>query len=638
MDQWATLNKSLYSFYTGSLSKFKTAGSYKTKKAEVSGGTNSAIKVTTDGKANSGSYKVKVKSTASAAYLTGADISSKTYTSTTDATNSTKIGDMFVDGKTPVGVSTTKESFSVAASVDTKKEDGSYATETRDVKIDIDANTTIADINSQLKNGGITGLVASMEKGKLVFTNTDGMRKNESGEMISNSNYTLKDESTNGILSKLGIELDTSNQVLVKNTVDNTDGKEVYSSSITGKSELKYKTDGVKLAKSSKLLEYINAQTHSNSDSITFKLTVGSTDHDLKIDKNTTVDDFCNMISKESGNTVSAGFDSTNQRFFISTTKTGKDNSFTLTSTDSNAIEALGLGTGSKSKAGTDAVILFNDAEMSSSTNDIKLDALGLTISVQSANKTDATGNIPEDKDLEEISVNVSNDTDTAYKMVKNFIKEYNGIVATLSEKYYADANKYEPLTDDEESELSDSEVEKWNKKVESAALRRDDKIGNILDAMRSDLASSAKIDNGDGTTSNYALSSFGIVTGSWEERGVLHLEGDADDSSYASKTDKLKAALESDPDKVMNTLSEVGKKLYDRMGNMMKSSSLNSSMTLYNDKSMKKQISEYDDDISTLQEKLEDMQDRYYSQFSTMESALSKLNSISSSMGFTQS
>ena len=49
----------------------------------------------------------------------------------------------------------------------------------------------------------------------------------------------------------------------------------------------------------------------------------------------------------------------------------------------------------------------------------------------------------------------------------------------------------------------------------------------------------------------------------------------------------------------------------------------------------MKSHDEGYDKDIKKLEEKLEAMQDKYYKQFSKMEVALSKLNSVSSSLGF---
>ena len=64
-----------------------------------------------------------------------------------------------------------------------------------------------------------------------------------------------------------------------------------------------------------------------------------------------------------------------------------------------------------------------------------------------------------------------------------------------------------------------------------------------------------------------------------------------------------------------------------------MKSSTLSSIYTVYNDKEMASEYSDYTDLITKWEEKLQDKEDYYYSKFSAMETALAKLNSSSSSL-----
>ena len=54
---------------------------------------------------------------------------------------------------------------------------------------------------------------------------------------------------------------------------------------------------------------------------------------------------------------------------------------------------------------------------------------------------------------------------------------------------------------------------------------------------------------------------------------------------------------------------------------------------TIYEDKLMASQYSAYTTKISDAQKALEAAQDKYYKKFSTMETALSKINSSSSSL-----
>jgi flagellar hook-associated protein 2 len=198
---------------------------------------------------------------------------------------------------------------------------------------------------------------------------------------------------------------------------------------------------------------------------------------------------------------------------------------------------------------------------------------------------------------------------------------------------YNADsARDYDMLTDDDKESMSDTEVEEWENKIKASLLRRDDTISSLLTTMRSTLNGSVSYTGTDGVTKNYSLYSFGITTGTWSEYGKLHIYGDSDDSEYSSYDDKLRAAIESNPDALIATLSGLGSNLYKKMQTAMKSSDYSSALTFYNDKQLDTQISNYDDKIDTLTEKMNDAEDRYYTQFANMETALTKLQSTQSS------
>ena len=64
-----------------------------------------------------------------------------------------------------------------------------------------------------------------------------------------------------------------------------------------------------------------------------------------------------------------------------------------------------------------------------------------------------------------------------------------------------------------------------------------------------------------------------------------------------------------------------------------MASSSTSSAFTLYNDKQMEKEYSTYTTKISSKEEEITTWEDYYYKKFSSMESALAKLNQTQSSL-----
>lgn len=279
-------------------------------------------------------------------------------------------------------------------------------------------------------------------------------------------------------------------------------------------------------------------------------------------------------------------------------------------------MEALKLteASGAKLIEATDALIEFNGADFTSDSNTFEVN--GITFDLKGV-----TGD-------NEVSVTISPDVDTTYNRVKEMVKAYNDLIENLNTLYNAKTVKgYEPLTSEQKEAMSDEEVKLWEDKIKGSLLRRDENLRGLTAAMRTALSSTVTVGG-----KKYTLASFGIETSSdYTEYGKLHIRGDADDHAYADKKDKLKKALESDPDLVADVLAGVMKNLYNTMNDKMKGSTLSSALTFYNDKTIKSTIEDYEKKIKTQEEKLNDVEDKYYKQFSTMETMLSKINSQSS-------
>lgn len=108
----------------------------------------------------------------------------------------------------------------------------------------------------------------------------------------------------------------------------------------------------------------------------------------------------------------------------------------------------------------------------------------------------------------------------------------------------------------------------------------------------------------------------------------MLHIDGDADDTTTATKDDKLKSLIASDPEAVTSFFQQFSSKLYDDLFSKMGTSAYSSIYKVYNDKQLKEEATEWDKKIADLEKDLTDMEDRYYQKFSRMETALAKMNS----------
>lgn len=290
-----------------------------------------------------------------------------------------------------------------------------------------------------------------------------------------------------------------------------------------------------------------------------------------------------------------------------------------------NALQLIGdnsgSGTGAVRIQGQDAIVELNGATFTSASNNFQIN--GLTITANQLTGAD-----------EEISITTNTDTQGIYDMIKGFFTEYNTLIKEMDSLYNADSAKgYEPLTDDEKEAMTDKEIEKWEEKIKKALLRRDDTLQSVSISIKNAFQKSYEI-NG----KKYSLSSFGIKTGGYftsgdNEKSIFHIDGDSKDSTSSGNTDKLMAAIASDPDTVCEFFNKLADGVYAELSNKMKGTTLSSAYTVYNDKSMKNEYNEYTKTIKSWEEKIELYEEKYRKQFTAMEKALATLNSNSSSL-----
>ena len=338
-------------------------------------------------------------------------------------------------------------------------------------------------------------------------------------------------------------------------------------------------------------------------------ITNGGKTQSIEITEDTTINDLVKSL-KNAG--INASFDASQKRLFLSSKESGSTNAFTISSEGSVNLNSIGLGTNAKTVAAADAEFEYNGATMTSSSNNVTVNGIKLNLIGTTGSDT--------------ITLNIANDTQAVYDMIKDFVKGYNEVLTEMNEAYHAsNAKGYDPLTDDQKNAMTDEQVENWESKIKDSLLRRDGTLSSLIGSLRNTMSRSVAYDN----KSQY-LASFGIVTTDYTERGLLHINGDKDDQTVSDLDNDLMTALTNDPDKVMTVFTKLAGDLYSDLADKMKSTTMRSALTFYNDKEMKKQVENYQDDIDKLEKKLNDMESRYYKQFTAMEKAMSQMNSQS--------
>lgn len=396
----------------------------------------------------------------------------------------------------------------------------------------------------------------------------------------------------------------------------------------------------------------------------------------VSLTKDSTIQDVVNAL-KDNG--LNASFDANNGRIFVSSKNTGKAADFSLSSATTKLVEKkdadgnvikdsngkpemesvalsaeeqaaskkliglLGLDTDSSNTYGNkaakidgrDAVIALNGVKYTNTTNDFAIN--GLNISVNGV--TDDVAD-PDSTDLSSlndstaITINTATDSQGIYDTVKDFLTEYNNIINEITKLYNADsAGSYEPLTDDEKDQMSDTEIEKWETKIKDSLLRRDSSLSSVMNAMMTSMSQPIEINGKSYSLSSFGIQTLGFLNAAENEQNAYHIDGDEDDENTSGNQDKLMAAITSDPDTVIEFMKQLSTNLYKSIDDQMQSNDLRSRYKIYNDKEMDKQYTNLTKTIKEWESKVSDKEDYYYKQFSNMETALAKLQSQTSSI-----
>lgn len=590
-EAWASLNTKLMDFYKGSLSTFKSISTYNAKAVT---GDLSGVKITAGANAAIGTHKVQVTQTASSQMWTGKKVNKSTYTATSyeNADTSMKLSELKDSAGHDIGASLSGASFTVGTGENAKE-----------VIVSVGMDATVQDaldnINSQLAG---TGVEATFKDGKLALSNVTSTETKETVDGKETTKYEGGESvviTTDDELSAKVFGLKQNEEVTLK--AKSEDEKASGTASTEGFYK-KVETTGSSVTGATKLTDLGIAEgtvIKVNGKDITVSATMTMS----------------GLAKEMAGTGINANYDEKQGRFYLSSKASGVENAFTVEADDAT-LAALGLDLKEGDEgyiAAQDAKVIYNGVEYTQSSNSFAIN--GLTIDATEVGK--------------EQSFNVNNDVDGVYDKIKEFVKSYNSLIEEMNTLYSAERVKdYEPLTDEEKEAMSDDQIEKWEGIIKKSLLRKDDTISSLLSTMRTVLNKQVSVTNADGTTTNYALASFGIETGIYSEKGKLHILGDTDDVTYADKADKLKAALASNPDALAKTFNEIGTELYSRFQSAMKSTEMSSALTFYNDKQIDDELEEFDERIGNLEDKLLKEENKYYEQFAAMEAAMAKLQS----------
>ena len=270
---------------------------------------------------------------------------------------------------------------------------------------------------------------------------------------------------------------------------------------------------------------------------------------------NKTLNDLATAFSN-SGANVQGGYDTVNDSFSLYNKTSGSANKIGLKANNEASVDLLNklhlasydgqtntLGneisftkdTLTEAAVGTNAKATIDGKTYESDTNKLNVANVIYNFNGVSAKNADGT--------YQASTISVSQDTDKIVDNVKKFVETYNTLIDSLNTKYREEKNTdYKPLTKKQESEMTESQINKWNEKAKSGLLYHDNNIYSIISDMREALytevdAVDTVLTDARGNKYSYnSMSSIGITSST--NQGHITLD-----------EEKLKKALTEDPD-----------------------------------------------------------------------------------------
>ncbi|MDR9853365.1 flagellar filament capping protein FliD [Paenibacillus sp. VCA1] len=358
-----------------------------------------------------------------------------------------------------------------------------------------------------------------------------------------------------------------------------------------------------------------SSDTVNVSGTVTIEGALGSTDVTFTSGQST-IDSIMKDINSKSALTgVTASFDQSSGRLFLTSTSTGAKSKVNVTGAEFSSLFNL-TGT---SASGKDAEYTVNGTKITASSNNVTIGGAQVMLS-----------------GIGTASIGSKADRSSIIDDIKKFVEQYNSLIDTFYKAYTTKQNRnYEPLTDEQRDAMSESQIEKWEKTAREGTLYNDSILKDSLSNMRQALNMPLNVPKGQISM----LSEIGItVKSDWRENGKLEIDEAKLEAAINTNFDQVKQLFvmsSSGPEVAGKSNLGIADRLYnivnDQMDAIKKKIGLGSIDAL-DDSVMGKQLKELSEQEAKWKSKLQDIEDRYYKQFSAMEQAIQKLNSQQSS------
>ncbi|KEF40307.1 flagellar capping protein [Schinkia azotoformans MEV2011] len=360
--------------------------------------------------------------------------------------------------------------------------------------------------------------------------------------------------------------------------------------------------------------------------SVTSQTSKGEVKENFLIQSSETLNQVINRVNASNAG-VSMLYDSASDKISLMRKETGN---FGGTSEDDMTVSgSLGsslllndddiTNNGAKKQKGTNAEFTINGLTTSRSSNTFDMNGVTITLKKEGPGET--------------ATLAINNDSNIVFDNIKSFVDKYNELIDKINKKVSEERYRsYTPLTDGQREQLSDKQQEQWEEKAKSGLLRRDSILTGALSSMRQDFYS--PVSNNQTDPLYRQLTSIGITTtANYLEGGKLEINEAKLKEAINNNPEAVEALFRGGGDSSVESEKGIVHRLYESVnGTMDKLKARAGNAFSTNEQfTIGKSLKSVDDQIDSFEDRLKQIEDRYWRQFTAMEKAIQRANSQSS-------
>lgn len=342
---------------------------------------------------------------------------------------------------------------------------------------------------------------------------------------------------------------------------------------------------------------------------------------DITIEADDTIDTLITKINNSVDGKIKASYSEMTGKFTVETKDTGSNTEFKIVGEDGSSSKALDF-LDLKTKNSSGNLVKFDENGAKGSNSEIEVSSKDGTFKkiLSQESNTFTIDNIKYTvNSTGSAEITSKQDASSVVQKMKTFVDDYNKIMDKIydlvTEKKDSD---YSPLTEAQKEEMSEKEIENWEKKAKAGVLRNDNELRKFIEDMKGAVY-------GELEGLGISLSDIGINSVSdYNKPGQLSLD-----------EEKFSKALKENGELVYKAttagLEKIKKVTYNYAGSsgsvFAKKAGIEKTSTAANNL-FSEQIKKQEERIKELKAKMQERQEELYAKFASLESSMNTLNS----------